>query len=350
MAVGDSANILSDSYFAVGKESTFGTGVTSTANLDFISLSLKTIQESKTLEQVERKRTMTKSIRMGRVIEGECEFYAVPQSTAMSYLVANAFGGTITSATATGESTGASNMAYTHTYNIGNMDQNTVSLSGNVRKGPTTTGKVFEYVGMRVNTLGISAELDDAVKMSASIVAQDSSQTSNDVESALTVSSANPMSFENGRFSVEQTFASLTSTSFWHVQAVNFELNNNLKTDNESRRIGSDVLSVMPVGVANFSLSVTMRFDTTTAYDAMLGNTTLAAEFEFTGDTETGSAIAPGLKLRFPKLKVNDAGDPEIGGPDGVLTSEVSFQILRDDTSATGYAVIAELTNYAASI
>jgi hypothetical protein len=350
MSVGDSANILSDSYFAVGKESTFGTGVTCTSALDFISLSLKTVQESKTLEQVERKRTMSKSIRMGRVIEGDCEFYFVPQITASSYIIANAFGGTITSATATGESTGASNMAYTHTFNIGNMDQNTVSLSGNLRRGPTTTGKVFEYVGLRVNTLAVTAEIDEALKMSASFVGKDVSQTSNDVETALTISSAVPLSFEDGRFSVENSFASLTSTSFWHVQSVNFEINNNLKTDNESRRIGSDVLDVMPVGIANFVLNVTMRFDTITAYTAMIDNSTLAAEFEFTGMTESGSAIAPGIKFRFPKLKVNDAGLPEVGGPDGILTSEVAFQVLRDDSSATGYSCIAELTNYAASI
>lgn len=350
MAIGDSVNILSDSYFAIGKESTFGTGVTATSNLDFISLNLRTVQESKTLEQVERLRTMSKSIRMGRVIEGDCEFYFVPQVTAGAYIMANAFGGTITSATATGESTGASNMAYTHTFNIGNMDQNTVSLSANVRKGDASTGKVFEYVGLRANTLGISAELDDAMKMSVGFVGKDSSQTSNDIESALTISSAVPLSFENGRFSAETTFAALTSTSFWHAQAISFELTNNLKSDNESRRIGSDTLDVLPVGVANFTLSVTMRFDTTTAYAAMLNDTSYAAEFEFTGQTETGSAIAPGLKLRFPKLKINEAGDPEIGGPDGVLTSEVQFQVLRDDSSATGYACIAELTNYAASI
>lgn len=348
MAIGDSANILSDSYLALGKESTFGTGVTSTSNLDFLSLSIKTTQESKTLEQVQRKRTMSKSLRMGRVIEGEIEAYFYPQVTACAFLLANAMGGTITSATATGETVGGT--AFTHTFNIGNMDQNTVSLSANVRKGPTTTGKVFEYVGLRVGTLGLVGELDEPLKFNASLMGKDSSQTSNDVESALTVTSSNPMSFENGRFSVENTFASLTATSFWHVQAINFEISNNLKTDNESRRIGADVLQVMPVGVANFTMSVTMRFDTTTAYTAMLDNSTLSAEFEFTGETASGSAISEGLKLRFPKLKINDAGDPEIGGPDGILTSEVSFQVLRDDTSATGYAMLAELTNYAASI
>ena len=59
----------------------------------------------------------------------------------------------------------------------------------------------------------------------------------------------------------------------------------------------------------------------------------------------SGSAIREGLKINFPLVQINDAGDPEIGGPDEILTSEVVFHVLRDDSSATGYAMQAVLTN-----
>lgn len=350
MAVGQGVNILSDSYLIGAPETTFGTYVTGTAALDFISSSIKMVQESKTIEEIQRSRTMSKSIRMGRKVEGDLEYYFYPQNTLSCFILQNALGGTVTSATATGESAGAALPAYTHTFNIGNMDNSRKSLSLDHRKGDSATGQRFAYTGLRVNEFNISAEIDDALKVKVSLIGVDASATSTDLSAVATFTSYSPLSFEGGRFSVESVFASLTSSSFWHVQNINLTVTNNLKSDNESRRIGSDLLSVLPVGVANFNLSVTMRFDTLTAWNAMINDTTLFAEFQFLGPTATGSKIAEGVKFIFPKLKVTDAGEPEISGADGILTSEVQFQVLRDDTSATGYAMKVELTNYAASI
>jgi hypothetical protein len=80
----------------------------------------------------------------------------------------------------------------------------------------------------------------------------------------------------------------------------------------------------------------------------MLAGTRLAGQFEFLGDTMAGSAIRSGIKLDFPYLVISDAGDPEIGGPDEVLTSEVTFTVLRDPTSG-GYACRAVVTNLTSS-
>jgi len=88
-----------------------------------------------------------------------------------------------------------------------------------------------------------------------------------------------------------------------------------------------------------------MRFDTTTAYDNMLSGQVMAAELEFTGETLTTSVIKRGMKFQFPKLYVSDAGDPEIGGPDEMLTANVVFHVLRDCSSAGGYAMQAIVTN-----
>lgn len=343
MGVGSSAVYSGESYLGVGRETTYGTGVTATAGIDFVSSSLKTVKDAKILMQVERKRTMSKQISLGKVVEGEVAFNFTPDLTATGFLLQNAFGGTITSATATGETAGGG--AFTHTIVEGVMGSGYPSLSMNERKGPGTGGKVFKYNGGRVNTLDLIAELDEPLKMNVGMIFKDSTQVSDDIESAvMTATSWEPLSFVNGRFSVETSFASLTSTSFWEVQKVNFKLNNNLKKDANSRRIGSDVLSVLPVGVQSYELSCQIRFDTTTAFDAMINATKLAAEFEFLGTTYTSSAIRRGLKLQFQKVYVKDAGDPEISGPDDHLISTVVFNVLRDE-SASGYAVRALLTN-----
>jgi hypothetical protein len=346
MAVGQGALIGGLSYVAIGRETALGTYNTCTAALDVLSSSIITSKDSKILEQIERSRTYSKRISLSKKIEGSLEFYYSPTVDACNFILQNAFGGTITSATATGETVGAgASSAMTHTFNIGSMDQSYTSLCINIRKGDSTNGKVYQYSGIRVNELSFSAELDEALKCSANLIGMDSTQNSNDVATALAIATNSPLSFVDGRVSIETSFSALTTTSFWHVQSVEFGWGNALKADNDSRRIGSDTLVVMPPGMATLTLKCKIRFDTTTAYSAMLNATKLSAQLEFLGPTLTGSAIRQGIKMNYPTLYINNSGDPEIGGPDQILTSDVEFHVLRDDTTSTGYALQALVTN-----
>lgn len=332
------------SYIAVGRETTFGTAVTATSQLEFISSSLKTIKETKVIEQIEISRTYSKEIKLGKVIEGEIETLAYAEPNAFNYLMHNAFGGTVSTAVV------LTAAAYQHTINIGNMDGSYPSLCLNTRKGQATGGKVFEYNGVRVNEMNFSAEIDEPLKCTFAIIGKDSTQSTNDVSALLaTTGSAEPLSFVAGRVSVESSLAAITATSYWHVQSAEFGLSNNLKADSSSRRIGSDILDVLPPGIANFTLNLNLRFDTTTAYDAMMNNTTFAVELEFLGSTLSGATTRRGLKFQFPYVKISDAGDPEIGGPDEQLMSSVAMTVLRDVSSATGYAMRAIVTNASTS-
>lgn len=344
MAVGQGSLVSTFSYLAMGRESTFGTGVTATATFEVISGSPKGSQGNKVLEQIERRRVNSKNIKMGKSVEGEFEAYFYPDSTACAWNLQMAIGGTITSATATGETAGGA--AFSHTVDVGNLSNQTYSsLTVNMRKGDSTNGKVFEYNGMRPNEFTMSFEMDDALKFSNGFVGKDFTTAGTDVEALLTTASWEALSFINGRVSVENSFASLTSTSFWHVHAGQFTVTNNLKTGNEARRIGSDTLNVLDQGMANIGLNLTMRFDTITAMEAMKANTELSVELEFEGTTVGTSIIKRGLKLQMPKVFVEDAGDPEIGGPDEQILSEVSFNVLHDDSSAAGFSLRSILTN-----
>lgn len=347
MAVGQGQTVSPLSYVAVGRETTLGTAVTATSELCVLSSGLKATKPTKILEEICSSRTYKSQIKMGKVVEGELEFYFRPRNLACAYLMQNAFGGTITSATATGETAGGS--ALTHTFEIGAMDQSYTSLTINTRKGDSSNGKVFEYTGCRVQSMSFSAELDEAIKSSVSLMGIDATVGATDLESTFSFETASALSFVDGRLSVEASFSSLTSSSFWHVQGFNLTLNNSLKGDEGSRRIGSDLLTVLPPGVQTYEFSATVRFDTTTAFDAMIANTKLAAELEFLGDTLPTSVIREGLKLQMQHVRIDDAGDPELGGPDELLTSEVTFAVLQDDTSATGYALRALLTNVQSS-
>lgn len=343
MAVGDNVTTGFLSYLAIGRETTYGTYSTCTAGLNFLSASIKMIKETKILEEIQTSRTNSNLIQLGRVLEGEFEAYFSPMNLACNYLLQNAFGGgAVTSATATGDTVGSG--TFQHIVDINNFLTTYSSLCINHRKGDSSVGKIFEYSGIRVNEFGLVAEIDEALMMNCSVIGKDASITSNNVASVLDTSTQRPLSFVNGRLSVETTSAALTTTSFWHVQSMSFSVSNNLNADTSSRRIGSDTLQVLPAGLAQFELKATIRFDTTTAYDAMMNGTRFFADFFFQGDTMSGSTLRESIKLNFPALYITDAGDPEVGGPNEPLTSEVSFAVLRDPTTG-GYAVRATVIN-----
>jgi len=352
MSVGQGGLLSGLSYLSVGRETSLGTYTTCTAGMDFLSSSFTTVKENKILEQVQRSRTYSSRISLGKVVEGEVEFYYQPRLDSSNFILQNGFGGTVTSATATGETAGAgANSAITHTFNIGNMDQSYPSLCFNARKGPSSTGRIFQYHGVRVDELMFTAELNEPLMCKASFVALDSTLTTNDVETTSTfLPTASVLSFVDGRLSVETNFSSLTSSSLWHIISAEWGWANSLKKDDDSRRIGSDILTVLPPGMAEFTLNCKVRFDTTTAFDAMINATQLSAQIEFLGPTlPAGSAIRQGVRFNFPKIFVSEAGDPEIGGPDALIMSDVVFHVLRDDSSSTGYAVQALITNQKAN-
>jgi hypothetical protein len=348
MSVGQGVLTGDLSYVAIGREVTYGTYVTGTAGLNVLSCSLVSRKETKILEEIQTSRTNSNAIQLGKTVEGDIEAYYSPRSLAANYLLQNAFGGgPVSSVTATGETAGGG--GFQHTVSIGNFNLTYSSLSINQRKGEATNGKIYEYTGLRVNELSLKAEIDDALMMSASLIGKDVTLSGNDVSTSLNTLNQRPLSFVDGRFSVETTEAGLTSTSYWNVQGFEFKISNNLNSDSGSRRIGSDVIQVLPAGLAQFELKATVRFDTTTAFDAMMAGTRLAAEFMFQGPTMTGSTARESIKLTMPFVMISDAGDPEISGPNDPLTSEISFAVLRDGTTTTGYAVKAVVVNDTAS-
>ena len=343
MSVGDGALLGGLSYLGIGRETTLGAFNTALAGLDFISHSIKTQKDSKILEQIERSRTLSKRLHLSKQIGGEISWYFRPMETADCFLLRNAFGGALAvSTTVTGETVGGGGVD--HVFSIGNFDLTYSSLCINARKGGSTGGKAFQYHGVRVAEFNLNAAIDEPVMCSVSVICKDSTSVSSNIESQLTTTSNPILSFVDGRISIETTFSSLTTSSIWQVQSVDFKLKNNLKGGAESRRIGSDVLQVLPPGLQTYELSLNIRFDTTTAWDAMIAATKLAGELEFLGPTISGSVARQGLLIEFQKLYIKDAGEPEISGPDGLLTSQVTFDVLRDE-SASGYAVRATVTN-----
>lgn len=350
MSVGDSTLLGGMSYVAIGRETVTGTYNTCPALLPVLSFSMTTKKDNKIVEQIERSRTYSQRQPQMKMVAGDAAFYFQPQLDACAYILQNAFIGTVTSATSTGETAGAgASSAMDHTFNIGDGYQSHTSLCLNSRRGGPTVGKVFQYSGCRVNEITFAAELNDALKCTAGIVGMDSTLVSNDVQTTTMQTATSLLSFIDGRVSVEATAASLTSTSFWHVQSAEWGWSNNIKADAASGRIGSDILTVLPAGMCTFKLRAKLRFDTTTAYSAMIASTKLAVQLDFQGPTMSGSSIRQKLRFNFPAVYVHGASEPAIGGPNEILSTDVEFHVMRQDDTTAGYACQAILTNQRAS-
>lgn len=346
--VGQEALVGMLSYMAVGRETTYGVYTTATAGVNMLTNSFNTNKEVTVLEEIQTSRTNSNHIYLGKVVEGDTEFYFSPRSTGCLYMLQNAFGGSnFVSSTLSVNTAGA---AYQHILDIGTFQSTYSSLCFNVRKGESGTGKVTQYSGGRVNEMGFAAEIDDALRSTVSMIFKDSTIGGTDVSAVLSSCEQGPLSFVSGRLSIEESQAGVTTSSYWHVSSINFAMNNNLMADSGSRRIGSDTLQVLPAGLVGFTFDVTMRYDTTTAYDAMMNNTRLYGEFMFEGDTLAGTTIRQSVKLAFTNLRITNAGDPEIGGPNEMLTSQVSFAVLRGGCTTTAFACQATVVNDLASI
>lgn len=349
MAVGQNANVGFSSYLAIGREPTFATYNTCTSAMDFMSAKFTTVKDSKVIEAVRNSRTLVDRIQLGKSVSGEIEYNMASDNDACQYIMQNAMGGGvtgngITSTTSTGDTVGAG--VFDHVQSLGQFDATYSSLCFNHRKGDATNGKIFEYSGGRVDEFSLKAEIDEPLVAGASLILVDSTVTSNSAPAALmTATGQTPLSFVNMRFSIEDTFASLTASAFWHVQSFEFSLKNNLKGDSDSRRIGSDLLQVLPPGLAMCELSVSMRWDTLTAYNAMLNGGQMSAQLVFEGATIAGSKLKQLVQIDLPRVYIKDAGDPEIGGPDEILTSEIKFDVLQDDSSAGGYMIKTTVRN-----
>lgn len=348
MAVGDSSVEGWGSYLAVGRETTYGTQVTSTAFLEFVSSSLKATKERRIVEEIVTGRSYTKEVGLSRTIEGEIECLAYAESNAFNYLLQNALGGAITTATGTGETIGG--LSFEHTVPIGILGGSYSSISINTRKGQTSVGRVFEYFGLRVNELTFTAEIDEPLKCTFGLIGKDCTQTSNDISANYSSTSHEPLSFVNGRISIQPgLLASITTSTVWHVQSCELKIGNNLKSDASSRRIGSETLDILPLGISTVEFSVSMRFNTTTAYAAMMAGTEFSAELEFLGSTLTTSSLKKMIRIQIPRMTIAEAGDPEVSGPDEILVSEVTFNVLKDVSSASGYALRAIVRNNTSS-
>lgn len=342
MSVGGDAKIGALSYVAVGKESTFGTYASATTAVEALSCSFKTEIDSMKLDQISATRGYTHRVTLGKNVNGTLEQYLHPIESVL--LIANALGGPITTTTTT-------TSANIHSVSAGNFNTTTAigAVSFNVRKGDTHT---FRYHGGRCNVLKLSGAVGEPTKVSYEFIFKDSTQVSDDIAASLSISTVLPFSFQNGVFRYNATeAAAATTASNEPIQAFELTINNNIKSEEEARSLGTITVDVLPPTRREIEFTVTQRWDTTTTLERFIQATQGAVELYFVGQYISGtSGPQYSMLVRMPKV-FNKNGDVEVGGADELLSTEIEYDVVIDSPGTTtgreiGVTVVNNIAAY----
>ena len=324
MAVGSEAKAVLPGYIAVGKETTWGTYASATTAAEAISCGFRTEIESEKLDTIGMNRGFSKRVQLNKTVGGELEGYLHPVES--SLFLANALAGAVVT---TAGSTGA----YTHSITAGNYDTTTaiLGLSFNVKKGAHT----WRYNGGRVNSMKISAEVGAPVKCVYELIFKDSTQVSDDISGILSVSSFLPMTFANGFFRYAATEAAAATTTVEEpIQSFELTVSNNLVSEEAARELGTNLLTVLPATRREIGLTISQRFDTTTAYNRFIQATVGAVELFFRGPDSLSSSFFTEITFRLPKVYQN-SNDPVLEGAAEILQSEISYDCVVDSPNTT---------------
>jgi len=323
MSIGDSYEIGVVSSAALFKESTFGvfpaSAGTGASSIEALSIGFKVEIESQKLDMISNNRGYTKRVQLNKMVEGTLEQYLHPVESVLP--VAAALGGGIVSASLSG--------GFIHSLTSGNFDTAPTSLAFQVRKGSTHH---FRYTGGRVNVLTISAKIGEPVSASYEFVFQDATQAGSDI-SGLCVSSVLPFTYVDGTYMYASSEAGLTTTAAEKITGFELEINNNLKSDDDVRSLGTNVISNLPPTRREVNFKITQRFDTLTAWNRFTQATIGSAELKFVG-ASISTKQNYSCVIIMPKLYLNTP-DVEITSPNDLLMSEIEFDVLVDNPCTT---------------
>lgn len=324
MAVGSDAKPILPGYIAMGRETTWGTYNSATTAVEAVTCGFRTEINSEKLDAIGN-RGFHKRVTLNKTVAGELETYFHPSESVP--LLASALGGPLVS-------TGVTTSVYDHSISAGNFDTSSafLGLSFNVRKGQAHT---WRYNGGRVNSMKITAAVGEVVKVSWDMIFKDSTLGTDDISAILSVSTLLPMTFAHGVFRYGATEAlAPTTTAQEPIQGFELTVKNNLASEESARELGTTILSVLPATRREVELTITQRFDTTTAYNRFIQATIGSVELFFRSGDSLGNNCFPEITIRLPKVYQN-TNDPVLDDTGGILQSEISYDAVVDNPSTT---------------
>lgn len=166
----------------------------------------------------------------------------------------------------------------------------------------------FKYDGMKVNSMTLNCAVGEPLTSTFSLIGRNE-QTSSSYTTADSISTLNPLTFDEGTMYVDGTAT--------EVSGFSLTVNNNLAED--KGQLGSKYRAAVPrSGFRDVTGSINVEFDNFTNYNKYVNGTEAALALHFTSDdTITGAATSEYYKMFIDCPRIVFTGDtPVVGGPD----------------------------------
>lgn len=312
----------------VGKETTRGTQVDPTYHVPKVDFSFD--------DKVVKAREMES---LGKIADSDNAFVTTQygQGDVGGEIRASSFGLFLYAMLGTVSSSGVSDSAYTHSFTVANT--NTHQSLSFVVVDPNTTE---EYQLVMLDSLEITAELDEIVKYKASFMSKKGDGSSRTVPA---VTSEYKFTKKHLSFKVADTIGGLAAASSVSLKSLTLTISKNVVLD--------DVLGTAePEDILNRQLSIEgqlkLNYEDETWKNYMRNGTDKSMEIKLTNtDTLIGVTSRPTLTFQMPKVDFFD-WEPDYS-LDDITTQTISFKAKYDVANAQEIITTCSLINAVAS-
>lgn len=333
MAVGSGAVLGFDSLLGVAEETAFGTFVTASTWVEFDSESIVKTVDFQNQNSLVGRRGFHRRVEGQHAVAGDITYNLNAVNGLM--FIKNVMGGSVTSLHSASSITTGTNQS--HTIELGDWSTQTAPAALSIQKRVGAT-QMFEVSGARVNQMVISGSINNPVKATVNIVAQDMSLSAAS-NATLDFSTVRPFLFFDGTYTSDATTTSL-GTTVEDIMSFELTINNNIITDDGARRLGSKTIQNLTPGQREVNLSISQRFDSTAAYDRWLVSSFQAIRIHLdTGDTigSVSGATTYSMIIDVRHAFLQDGAVPVVSDA-GIVTLDMTWNGLTLDTANTAGA------------
>lgn len=339
MSVGDSSRHGYRAFVGVGRETTWGSKITSTCFLEFKSETMEKKQASELLPSINAGRTPTHRILKNEEVGGSIDTYLNVASDAVVSMFVQAMGGSCTSV--------ASGTAYHHTIMQGVMTGTCQALTLQMRRGEVAAD-IFDYVGCRVGNWSIKAEPGGAASAKFDLIGKYGTTSSDSCTSAdgitVALTEINPINWQGFTYKIGN-YVSMTSViasgTAEVITGLEITYDNGLISDDAARNLGSLQLGVLPPTESKISLKISQRYDTSTAITRGFDESATSIGIIMTNGVTIGAAAGAttySMVLTFPKC-LQTTVQPKVGSK-GIMMLEYTYEVIAPSAGAAPMTMV----------
>jgi len=305
-------------FIGFGPESTWGTAVTPTRYIEFLSEGLKRNQSGVVSNGIQPYRGATSYKRTTIAPGGDINFEMCPED--VPTLIYHALG----SASTTGSS------IYTHTI------KPTIDLPTGLTFEIDRDVAYFIYAGSKINTWSMSFAPNEIITGSVSVSAKTETGTIGASGNTASYSSASP-------FTGVQAVVQVAGSNFG-VMAADFTVSNDIYEG--KFELGQNSRAALIEQKRSVTGKLNIEFDDLTIYDLFVAGTESTLRITLTSDELISGSTYYSMDIYFPKI-VYTGETPTMDGP-GIITVDCPFTALY--TSSASPEIIVTVVNSQSSV